>query len=66
MGGALMGIGKRNIELNSAALKVAQKMGPIDISSGATDCEPFDVVKHLTSDYIKKKLNISASRTNFS
>lgn len=58
MGGALMGIGKRNVELNSAALKVAQKMGPIDIVSGVTNCEPFDVVKHLTSTYIKEKLNI--------
>ena len=58
MGGALMGMGKRNVELNSAALKVALKMGPIDIYSGVTDCEPFDVAKHLTSDYIKNKLNI--------
>ena len=58
MGGALMGMGKRNIELNSAALMVAQKMGPIDIDSGVTDCKPFDVAKHLTSDYLKKKLNI--------
>ena len=56
MGGALMGIGKRNVELNSAALKVAQAMGPIDIDSGVSDCKPFDVVKHLTSDYVKKKL----------
>lgn len=59
MGGALMGIGKRNLELNSAALKVAHEIGPIDIDSGVTNCEPFDVVKHLTSDYIKNKLNIS-------
>lgn len=58
MGGALMGIGKRNVELNSAALKVAKKMGPIDIDSGVTNCEPFDVAKHLTGDYIKNKLNI--------
>lgn len=58
MGGALMGMGKRNIELNSAALKVAKKMGPITIDSGVTKCEPFDVAKHLTSDYIKNKLNI--------
>jgi 3-methyladenine DNA glycosylase AlkD len=58
MGGALLGIGKRNVELNSAALKVAQIMGPIDVNSGVTDCEPFDVAKHLTSDYIKNKLNI--------
>lgn len=58
MGGALMGIGKRNIELNSAALKLAIKIGPIDINSGVTNCEPFDVAKHLTSDYLKNKLNI--------
>ena len=58
MGGALMGIGKRNVELNSAALKVAQKTGPIDVNSGVTDCEPFDVAKHLTSDYLKKKLGV--------
>ncbi|MGL1888938.1 MAG: DNA alkylation repair protein [Reichenbachiella sp.] len=57
MGGALMGIGKRNIELNSAALRVARIIGPIDIDSGVTNCEPFDVAKHLTSDYIKNKLN---------
>lgn len=58
MGGALMGIGKRNVELNFAALKVAQIMGPIDIDSGVTNCVPFNVVKHLTSDYIMNKLNI--------
>jgi len=58
MGGALMGMGKRNVALNSAALKVARKMGPIDIDSGVTNCEPFNVVKHLTSDYIKNKLHI--------
>ena len=58
MGGALMGMGKRNVELNSAALKVAREMGPIDIDSGVTDCEPFDVAKHLTSDYLKNKLGL--------
>ena len=58
MGGALIGMGKRNITLNTAALKVAQQMGAIDIDSGVTDCEPFDIAKHLTSDYIKNKLNI--------
>ena len=58
MGGALMGIGKRNVELNSAALKVAQTIGPIEVNSGVSDCDPFDVAKHLTSDYIKNKLNI--------
>lgn len=58
MAGALLGIGKRNITLNSAALKVAKKMGPIPVESGISKCEPFDVAKHLTSDYIKNKLNL--------
>ncbi len=58
MGGALMGMGKRNITLNTAALKVANIMGPIEVETGVTKCEPFNVSKHLTSDYLKKKLGI--------
>jgi 3-methyladenine DNA glycosylase AlkD len=58
MGGALLGIGKRNAILNTAALKVAKKIGPIQIESDNKDCEPFNVVKHLTSDYIINKLGL--------
>ena len=58
MGGALMGIGKRNKKLNSAALKVAKRLGPIEYDAGDTGCEPLDVVKYLTSDYLKNKLRI--------
>ena len=56
MGGALMGIGKRNRELNKAAIRAAEAIGPIDygVDNG---CEPLDVFKHLTSDYLKKKLD---------
>jgi len=57
MGGALIGIGKRNLRLNTSALKVAKLIGPIHFESNS-DCEPLDVVKHLTSDYIKNKLSI--------
>ena len=56
MGGALMGIGKRNKKLNKAAVRLARKLGPIDFNDNKGKCEPFDVVKHLTSDYLKKKL----------
>lgn len=56
MGGALMGIGKRNRKLNQAAIKVAKAIGPIDYDAGDTNCEPLDVLKHLTSEYLKKKL----------
>ena len=50
MGAALMGIGKRSAVLNQAALKVARDVGPIEFTSASGECEPFDVVKHLTTD----------------
>lgn len=53
---ALMGIGKRNRKLNKAAIKAAKAIGPVHVDYGNTSCEPLDVLKHLTSDYIKKKL----------
>jgi len=57
MVGALLGIGKRNTKLNKAAVRAAKAIGPVDIDYGDDNrCEPFDVVKHLTSDYLKKKL----------
>ncbi|MGI9200004.1 MAG: DNA alkylation repair protein [Woeseiaceae bacterium] len=57
MGGALLGIGKRNKKTNAAALKVARKIGPIDFDPDGR-CDPMDVSKHLTSDYVKQKLGI--------
>jgi hypothetical protein len=57
MAGALMGIGKRNKKLNKAAIRAAKAIGPIDMDYGEDNsCEPLDVLKHLTSDYLKKKL----------
>ena len=58
MGAALMGIGKRSAVLNAAALKVARAVGPIEFTSASGECEPFDVVKHLTSDRLKEKLGL--------
>lgn len=58
MGGALMGIGKRSVPLNHAALKVANRIGPIPVESGKTQCDPMDISKHLTSDYLKEKLGL--------
>jgi hypothetical protein len=58
MGAALMGIGKRSAVLNKAALKVARKVGPIEFTSFSGECDPFDVVKHLTADRLKEKLGI--------
>ena len=58
MGGALMGIGKRSAVLNAAALEVARDVGPIEFTSASGECEPFDVVKHLTTDRLKEKLGV--------
>ena len=62
-----MGIGKRSKKLNAAALKVARKIGAIDFDPDGS-CDPMDVTKHLTSDYIKKKLGLwfSVSEERFS
>ena len=57
MAGALMGIGMRSKRLNAAALKVANKIGPIDFDPDGR-CDPMDVAKNLTSDYAKKKLGL--------
>ncbi len=57
MATALMGMGKRSKELNAAALSVAKKIGPIDFDPDGR-CEPMNVVKHLTGDYIQKKLGL--------
>ncbi len=59
MTGALMGMGKRNKKLNKAAVRAAKAIGPVDIDYGDDNsCEPLNVLKHLTSDYLKKKLGL--------
>lgn len=57
--GALMGIGKRNKKLNRAAVRAAKAIGPVHVDYGDDNsCEPLDVLKHLQSDYLKKKLGV--------
>lgn len=57
MGSALMGIGKRSATLNAAALKVAERVGPIEFESVSGKCDPFDVAKHLRTDRLAEKLS---------
>ena len=57
MGCALMGMGKRTVKLNREALKVTNKIGPIDFDPDGR-CDPMDFSKHLTSKYITDKLGI--------
>lgn len=58
MATALMGIGKRSAALNRAALKAANRVGPIEFTSASGDCEPFDVAKHLTTERLREKLGV--------
>ena len=53
---ALMGIGKRDLKLNKAAIRAAKKIGPVDIDYGDTQCEPLDVVKHLSAEHLQTRL----------
>ena len=56
MNGALLGIGKRTKKLNRETIKALKRIGTVDIDYGDDNsCEPLNVLKHLTSDYIKKK-----------
>jgi 3-methyladenine DNA glycosylase AlkD len=57
MGSALMGIGKRSATLNAAALRVAERVGPIEFESISGKCDPFDVAKHLRTDRLAEKLS---------
>ncbi len=56
--GELKSYGMRSQALHAAALKVARKIGPLEIGSDDSNCEPFDVVKHLTSDVVAKRLGL--------
>ncbi|MEM8907669.1 MAG: DNA alkylation repair protein [Bacteroidota bacterium] len=56
MNSALLMIGTRSQALHKRALAIAQQIGKIEIDYGANSCEALDVVKHLTSDRVQKKL----------
>ncbi len=55
MGGAVMGIGMRSKPLNTAALKVAKKMGPLHFDPTGK-CDPFNVTQRLSHPLVKKRL----------
>ncbi len=59
MSAALLGIGKRNAVLNRATVEAVRRIGIIDVDYGDdNDCQPIDVLKHLTSAHTKKKLGL--------
>lgn len=57
MNNALFAIGQRSKELNKESLKIAKEVGEIIVDYGDNSCEAVDVVKHLSSDRIQKKIN---------
>ena len=57
MAWALLGFGMRSKKLNKIAIRAAKAIGAIDVDYGKdNNCQPVDVLKHLTSDFVKKKL----------
>ena len=59
MGTAVMGIGQRNRNLHGPALALAKKIGPINFNEEGQKCDPFDVAKNLTSQYLTEKFGLS-------
>lgn len=60
MNNALLTIGMRNKELNRKCIGVAKKIGQVHVDYGDNSCQAIDVVKHLTSERILKKLTKTA------
>lgn len=58
MGCDVMGIGKRNVSRHKTALELAKQLGPIPFESGWDNCARMDLVKHLTSDYLRNKFKL--------
>lgn len=58
MNTSMLGIGKRSAALNKKAIATAKAIGPVDVDYGDNSCKPMDVLQHLTSDYIRKKLRV--------
>lgn len=56
MAQAMIGIGKRSQKLNRAAIRAAKAIGQIDVDYGDDNsCQPPDILKHLTSEYVRQK-----------
>ncbi len=56
---ALMGIGKRSKKLNKVAVKYARAASKLETEKNPKNgCEPLDVLKHLKSEYLTKKLGL--------
>ena len=57
MNNALFAIGQRSKKLNLTCIKIAREIGKIVVDYGDNSCEAVDVIKHLTSERMKKKFS---------
>ena len=56
MNASMLSIGKRNPHLHEKTLAVAKAIGPVHVDYGDNSCQAPDMVKHLTSESLLKKL----------
>lgn len=57
MNNTLWTIGMRSKNLNTLCIAVAKTIGVVEVDYGENSCEAINVVKHLTTDRLQKKLN---------
>ena len=57
MNNALFAIGQRSKEINALCISIAEDVGRISVYYGDNSCEAVDVIKHLTSERMKKKFS---------
>ena len=57
MNTALFMIGQRNKTLNKKSIEAAKIIGEIEVDYGDNSCQTLNVLKHLTSDRVQKKIN---------
>jgi len=55
MNNALFAIGQRSKLMNVMCISIAENAGKITVDYGDNSCEAVDVIKHLTSERMKKK-----------
>ncbi|MFH1198320.1 MAG: hypothetical protein V1720_21640 [bacterium] len=54
---SLFMMGQRNKVLNKSAIEAAKKIGQIEVDYGDNSCQALNVLKHLTSERVQKKLS---------
>ena len=57
MNNALFAIGQHSKEMNALCISIAGDVGRISVYYGDNSCEAVDVIKHLTSERMKKKFS---------